>query len=567
MRSLLVGAVLSAVAATPALAQRVRGTLTDSSTHEPITGAVVTVSDSSGRFLARGIAGGDGRFDIPRFPGSKQIRIVRIGYRPIDATVPAGNEQLELEMRAIASQLAAVTTSGRRVCPGDDANSQALQLWEQARSGFLAAVVARDAHPPNLQLRYFRVERDPMVRRVVDDSIWSKTLVGDQPFVAARSATVFATEGYMRERAGGDRDYYAPDEAVLLDQAFAGAHCLRVSAADQAHPAEIGIGFEPVTPERDSLVEIRGTVWLDQKTLDLRTVDFEYTNLEPVKGGSGGSISFQSMPNGVPMIVRWTIHSPIIATDETEMSSGIRRSLPPRRDRHRYRVLGYQVLGAEARQVMWPDGAIWRPRLASITGVVVDLHGRPMPGMRVWLNGMSDTVVTDSAGLFRLPRPVIGGLFSVVAADSTLASGGINQTVPHTLVVSDERSPAADISVDVLKMYPRGDALKVQCPNNNYVEGQGVAILRVLDTAGVVARRAHVDMETLQTVVLGDTLTRAVHRQGEIDFTGAFIVCGASLQQPMAFHVSLGEEHGDAAISRWSENVMVLTLRLHTGSP
>jgi len=249
------------------------------------------------------------------------------------------------------------------------------------------------------------------------------------------------------------------------------------------------------------------------------------------------------------------------------MSTGIRRSLPPRRDRHRYRVLGYQLLGAEARQVTWPDGAVWRPRLASITGIVVDLHGRPMPRTRVWLSGMPDTVVTDTAGLFRLPRPVIGGLFSVVAADSMLASGGINQTVPHTVVLTDERSPAADINVDVLKMYPRADALKPWCPNNNVVEGQGIAILRVLDTAGVIARRAHVDMETLQTVVLGDTLTRAVHRSGSINFLGAFVVCGASLQQPMAFHVSLGDEHGDAAISRWSENVMVLTLRLHTGSP
>ncbi len=89
MRSLVVGAVLTALAAAPALAQRVRGTLTDSSTREPITGAVVTISDSAGRFLARGIAGADGRFDVPRFPASKQIHVVRIGYRPIDATVPA----------------------------------------------------------------------------------------------------------------------------------------------------------------------------------------------------------------------------------------------------------------------------------------------------------------------------------------------------------------------------------------------------------------------------------------------------------------------------------------------
>jgi hypothetical protein len=567
VRSLVVGAVLTALAAANALAQRVRGTLTDSSTREPITGAVVTIADSTGRFLARGIAGADGRFDVPRFPSSKQIHVVRIGYRPIDASVPAGDEVLDLRMRAIASQLATVTTSGRRVCPGDDANSQALQLWEQARSGFLAAVVARDARPPNLRLRYFRVERDPMLRRVVDDTVWVKTIVGDQPFIAARSATAFATEGYMHERAGGDRDYYAPDEAVLLDEAFAASHCLRVIAADPGHVGEVGIGFEPVTPERDSLVEVRGTVWLNGKTLDLRTLDFDYTNLEHVEDGSGGSIIFQSMPSGVPMIVRWTIHSPIIATDESEMSTGIRRSLPPRPERHRFRVLGYQVLGAEARQVTWPDGSSWQPRLASVTGLIVDLHGRVVPGARVWINGMGDTVLTDTAGVFRLPRPMIGGLFSVVAADSTLAAGGISQTAPHTIVVSDDRNLARDISVDVLKMYPRADALRVACPDNNYVAGFGVAILRVIDTAGVPAIRAHIDLETRQAVVVGDTLVRPVRRSSDTGYNGDFIVCGASLEQPMTFHASLRGEHGDAAITHWTEDVMVLTIRLHPGAP
>jgi len=567
VRSLIVGAVLAALSAAPALAQRVRGTLTDSSTHEPITGAVVTIADSAGHFLARGIAGADGHFDVPRFPASKQIHVVRIGYRPIDATVPAADELLELRMRAIASQLATVTTSGRRVCPGDDANSQALQLWEQVRSGFLAAIVARDARPPNLRLRYFKVERDPMVRRVVYDSIWVKTIVGDEAFVAARSAAAFASEGYMHERAGGDRDYYAPDEAVLLDEAFAAAHCLRVIAADPAHVGDVGIGFDPVTPERDDLVEIRGTVWLNGKTLDLRTLDFDYTNLEPVKDGSGGSIIFQSMPSGVPMIVRWTIHSPIIATDESEMSTGIRRSLPPRRERHRFRVLGYQVLGAEARQVTWPDGSSWQPRLASVTGLIVDLHGRVVPGARVWINGMGDTVVTDTAGVFRLPRPMIGGLFTVVAADSTLAAGGISQTPPHTISVSDDRSLARDINVDVLKIYPRADALRVACPDNNYVAGYGVAILRVIDTAGVPAVRARIDLETMQAVVVGDTLVRRVRRSGEVGYSGAFIVCGAALDQPMTFRASLRDEHGDAAITHWTEDVMVLTIRLHSGTP
>ena len=231
-------------------------------------------------------------------------------------------------------------------------------------------------------------------------------------------------------------------------------------------------------------------MWLNGKTLDLRTLDFSYTNLEPVKDGSSGSIIFQSMPSGVPMIVRWTIHSPIIATDESEMSTGIRRSLPPRPERHRYRVLGYQVLGAEARQVTWPDGSSWQPRLASVAGLVVDLRARRAARARLDERHGRHRRDRYRGGVSRA-RP-IGGLFSIVAADSTLAADGINQTPPHTIVVSDVRPDAT--STSTCSDVPRADALR-GVSDNSYVVGQGVAVLRVIDTAGVPARRARIDME------------------------------------------------------------------------
>src|ERR1041384_2350162 len=119
----------------------------------------------------------------------------------------------------------------------------------------------------------------------------------------------------MTERANGEREYFAPDESVLLDSAFAGGHCLRVTADDRTHPGQIGISFDPVEAEREDVVDLRGTVGLDRKNLGLSTLHFEDTKGERVKGGSGGYITFQLMPSGVPMIVRWMIHSPVIATD------------------------------------------------------------------------------------------------------------------------------------------------------------------------------------------------------------------------------------------------------------
>jgi hypothetical protein len=567
-RSGVVGIVIAALAAaSPALAQRVRGTLTDSSTHEPIPGAVVSIADSAGRFLARGVAGADGHFDVPRLPGSRQVHVIRIGYRPIDATVGAEDEPLALQMRAIASQLATVTTSGRRVCPGESARSDALQLWEQVRAGFFASIVARQARPPTLRLRFFRLERDPVLRRIEDDTVWVKDVVGDESFVAARTATAFASDGYMRERPGGEREFYAPDEAVLLDPAFAASHCLRVTAADASHPNQVGIAFDPVEAERDSLVDVRGVVWLDQANLNLRTLDFVYTNLEKVKDGSGGSITFELTPNGVPMIVRWTIHTPIIATENQLSASGVRRSLLPRPVRTAFRVLGYQETGGDVRRVTWSDGPAWKPHTVAITGLVVDLHGRVVPGATVWLSGVPDTVVTDSTGLFRFPRPVISGLYFLMAADSVLASVGFNQTVPRSIVVTDDRSPTRDIDLDVLKMFPRADALRAACPSGKYVPGQGVAIVKVVDTTAVAVAGARVDVETIQNVIVGDTIAKPVRRSGETGRDGRFMVCGAALDQPMRFRASVGDGRGEAGIATWTNDVVVLTVVLRRGAP
>jgi len=86
---LLVALVAAAAAiVTPAAqAQRVRGTLTDSSTNEPVSGAVVSVLDSTGKFYARNIADDQGRFAVPRMRGAGTLHVVRIGYRPVDKAI------------------------------------------------------------------------------------------------------------------------------------------------------------------------------------------------------------------------------------------------------------------------------------------------------------------------------------------------------------------------------------------------------------------------------------------------------------------------------------------------
>jgi hypothetical protein len=545
-----------------ALAQRVRGSVSDSTTREPVAGAVVTISDSAGRFLVRGIAGADGVFNLPRLTASKRVSVIRIGYRPIEAVVPDGDEPLNLEMRQIAAQLSAVTTVGQRLCPSDTGHTQAFQLWEQARTGLLASVVARDARPPTLTLSRFRRERDPVLHRVIANRVWTTSVVGDQPFVAARSASRFADEGYMIEHVGGEREYFAPDEAVLLDPAFSASHCLRVIGNDSDHLGTVGLAFEPVEAERDSLVEIRGTIWLDDKSLDLRSLEYEYTNVERVEGGSGGILVFQTTPTGAPMIVRWGIYSPVIASDESVVSSErVYRSLRPRPQRYQFRVLADLITGAEVLEVRWADGTTWSPPLAAVTGQVVDLAGRAVPNARVWMIGVRGTTLTDAAGTFSLPLPPNSGEHRVVAAESTLAIGGVSQTPPHVVVVPKQRASAGEIDAGVLTIHPEAEVLSAVCPRGTYDPGDGVVIVRVIDFLRTTVPFTRIDVE-MSRHVAGDSLPRPVHRSGVTDPDGVFMICGAARDRPITVRVSKRTARGEATITTWTRDVMALPVMI-----
>src|SRR5690242_18794778 len=127
---LLIALVAALAAIAPAQAQRVRGTLTDSATREPVSGAVVSLLDSAGQFVSRTIADEQGRFSAARLRGARTLHVVRIGYRPVDTPLTENDSTVDLRLVPIASRLATMTASEGRVCPGKPGASEALELWE-----------------------------------------------------------------------------------------------------------------------------------------------------------------------------------------------------------------------------------------------------------------------------------------------------------------------------------------------------------------------------------------------------------------------------------------------------
>ncbi len=559
LRGFVVGAAVMLAATNPAAAQRTYGVVRDSTTGEPVSGAVVWIADAAGTLLARTIADVDGKFAVLRLPRSATLHVVRIGYQPRDVPVPAVPDSVvNVRMQPIAASLTAVTTSSRRVCPGDKGESQALDLWEQARAALLAGVVGREASPPQIRIRSFSRTREPVRRFVTFDSSVTRVLTSGRSYVAARPAWAFASDGYMREQFDGAREYFAPDDEVLLDASFADTHCLRVVPSDQNHPAQIGIGFEPVDDRgRDTLVDLSGVLWMDRERPALRSLEFVYTNLESRARGSGGEIAFAQLPNGAPIIQRWTIHTAIVVYDGDFSFNGVRRHAPPRSLRSNVRLLGYQETGGVLISAQWAKGPAWHPDWPHVAGVVLDDGGRAVVGARVWMHNTSDTITTGAGGAFSLPY-VPPGVYHVLASDSVLAGEGIARTVDVRLTLF--RPDEWPIE---LHLHPRSEVLPLVCPAKSYKPGTGVLMAHVVDADGSPIPTPHIEVETPPSP--GDSASasdKILRGSGDGGDDGRFVICGAALDRPMRVRATKGASRGEAVVSKWTDEVTVITVVL-----
>ncbi|MDB4876844.1 MAG: hypothetical protein JWM41_3290 [Gemmatimonadetes bacterium] len=546
-------ALSAVVATTPAAAQRVRGTVRDSASGEPIPGAVVWLTDSAGNFLARSVGDEKGRFAVMRLVGSARLHAVRIGFRPQElAFDPAANDTMfTLRMSTLPPLLAPMSASGRRVCGGAKGTGEALDAWEQARAALLASVVSREATPPSIRVVSFSRKIDALTGQVTHQSVRSRTQLGDRSYVAGRPGWAFAEEGYMLEAKNGERTFFAPDEGVLLDPTFAGTHCMHVIEGRGPRRDEVGIAFEPVGEHgRDTLVDITGVLWLRRGTPELRSMEFQYTSLEPAARGSGGEIVFRSMPNGAPMIERWSIKSAQIAFDNPSRAGELRHRLPDRVQRGSSRLLAYHEFGGAVAWSDWKGTHVPGTSLREVTGQVTQLNGRPGVGARVWLENTSDTTTTDSLGYFVIPD-VVPGRYAVRAADSTLAAVGVTRGWAGVDATKQRVEPVLIFYFGVLEV------LGARCHGQVIPDGTGILLGRVTDADGGAVLSARIEAHWSQTSPAADQLKP--DRTADVDDDGRFAVCGAPMTQPVRLHGVSDAGTADMRVE-WASRLMAVTL-------
>jgi hypothetical protein len=242
-------------------------------------------------------------------------------------------------------------------------------------------------------------------------------------------AEILRRDGYVSTE-GDYTVFHAPNLDAFTSGAFEEDHCFRVVPGPEA--TMIGLHFEP-TLARRSIPEITGTLWLDRATVELRRLDFRYTNASAVVTQYGsGTMSFVRLPNGLWLIPRWSISLPL--PDSIPAPSRSRRPGPPPAPRL-LRVEGGEVV--VARQ---GEDTIYARPLVRVSGRLLDsVSGRGIPDARLTAVGTDLLLRTDRAGHYALGE-MIAGLYRGEISTGSLDS--IGAAFPAMLSVSDSVAPA-----------------------------------------------------------------------------------------------------------------------------
>lgn len=396
-RSVLAAVVLAAGAlcatATSARAQELRVRLVNEETREPLAGVLVAALGAGNAVGPTALANGDG-VALVHLTGSGAHRLLirHIGFAPVttDSIVaPASGATLDVVIPSHRITLSTVHVVGNPACTAQAASPSAGAdgAWTAVRDALEASALTRDQRLVTTEaLRFQRQLRIDGTVDYADTTLRGRS--GDRPFVAPAPA-ILERDGYFKQHDDGSENFFAPDEAVILSPGFTRRHCVTVfpDVRRDSTGTQVALAFVP--RDRDTRPEIKGLIWLDSATSELRRVDFEYVRVPlPAAADSlGGSVVFQHLASGAWIVSAWTLRVPRWRMVD-------RRSL--------YVLLdGYNEVGGSAaaiRDLATPGPLV--PRV--IAGTVFDSVGhRPLAGAHVHLTDLARDVTTDSLGDFR----------------------------------------------------------------------------------------------------------------------------------------------------------------------
>lgn len=310
---LLAGVLL--LCATPgALAQSVQGVIVADADGRPIEGAFVSLVDAAGAELDGALTEADGSFllEAPA-PGEVRVRVVRIGLETwVSGAFPLPAEErrtVRYEVPVLPVRLADIDVAVRRQCVRDpDQESEVWRVWEEARKALATTAFAEREELYRFEIRLHERELSPDEGRVLAVRTRPRVSSAAKPFRSLEASRLSAA-GYAGA-VGDSLRYHMPDADALLSPEFEDDHCFGLRRDVEGDRPLLGVTFEP--KQGRDVPEIRGVLWLEEESAELRRLEFEYVGL-PLglrDGQAAGYAEFARLPTGAFVVRRWWIRMP-----------------------------------------------------------------------------------------------------------------------------------------------------------------------------------------------------------------------------------------------------------------
>lgn len=498
-------------------AQTVRGVVIDQ-LDRPLAGVVMQLVDSTSRVTTRVLSNERGEYRLTAPAGGRySVRSTRIGFRPTTRPVslsPGAEVMLNLAMTSNPVLLEPVRSTVRTSCRvlGLDSTAATFGAWEQVRAALTAAdITAAGSDLNTTTLSYDR--KQTLTGVTIRQTGHVSTGSVAQPWHSVSADSLRKTGYVVMDADGETRVFHGPDVGVLVSEEFAEDHCFHLVGAPDS--SRIGIAFEP-TPQRGSRPEIRGTVWMDRASAELRDMEWQYINIAKNvdETATGGMMRFARLANGAWVISQWSIRMPLV-----EMAIATREATVQFR--------GVKITGGELVSAISGKGdTLFSSPPVTLRGFAFDSLGRkPMRGALVAIAGSTRTAVTDSAGSFEF-RDLQPGAYRLITQHEALEAIGLSAQATLALVTSSDGF--VNVAVPSFETIwrltcesapPAGDTALV------YGTVRGLGRPRPVAGAAVIATWVDV-------VATGkrNFSTKRWHLDSHTDSTGTYVLCGVPTQ-------------------------------------
>jgi hypothetical protein len=494
-------------------AQMVTGEVVSAEDGAPIRGAFVVLLNAEGRRQAAYITDREGRYALrAAAAGDYMLRVEQIGFETVTSPVlrlGSGTTSYTFVVPTRAVVLPGITVeTDNRGCARRRDGPQVQSLWEEVRKALDVTAFTQQSDG----VRYTVVEQLRETagngRLLLREERTARVIAGAHPYRTGAGPAELVSAGFAR-RDGDDFVLLGPDAFVLLADEFLEGYCFRIEAG--AAPGEIGLAFEPV--RRRSTTDVRGVLWVDRNSSELRRLSYSYTGLPGhlARHDAGGDIHFTRLPNGTWIVSQWWIRTPLLlrqATSRTTWQYGTREE-------------GGTVV--TARQ---GDEALYDVTgTAVVEGRVHDrVHDAAGVGMLVFLSGTPFAAVADEDGWFRLDG-VPAGRYAMALASEWLLDARVPVRLDSVMVTAGG-TLRHDVATPSF-----AEAMRALCPGMS----AGSAQLRYTAVYGVV-------LDAATGAPMADVAVRADFRARNVTVRtgsdGRYAICWLPQETDIAIRVT-----------------------------